>query len=181
MTQALWDQLGITGWQALALAIDATVLFWLFTLVMAHLGQQMRARVTVTTFAIMTVVGSIIARAMLGPNPTMASGILVLAVLFAWEGLFRLVGARLPQHLIPVRQARLVVRDGVIDHEALRTTHLRYGDLMVRLRRAGATQLAGLAYVILERDGSLSIVRVGQPLDPEFLKDVAGLETQPGH
>ena len=176
MTQELWNQLGITGWQVLALVVATTVLFWAFTLVMGYFGQQMRARVTITTFAIMTLVGAVTARAMLGTSPTMMGGVVVLVMLFAWEGVFRLLGHRLPIRLIPVRQARVVLRDGVIDDQALKQAHLRPTDLMVRLRRAGVTMLADAAYVIVERDGSITVIRAGQGVDPRLLVDVAGIE-----
>ena len=179
MTHELWNQLGITGWQALALVIDTTVLFWVFTLFLSYFGQQLRARITVTTFAIMTVVGAVTARAMLGPSPTMTAGVVVLVVLFAWEGVFRIVGRHLPRRIMPVRQARVVLRDGLIDDQALKRAHLRPTDLMVRLRRAGVTSFTDVAYVIVERDGSVTVIRAGRSLDPRLLVDVAGIEPAP--
>jgi len=175
MRQALIDQLGIGGWQILALVVDTSVLFWVFTVMMSYFGQQMRARLTVTTFTLMAVVGSVTARAMLGPTPTMTAGIIVLVVLFVWEGLYRLIGRHLPKRWLPTRSARVVLRDGEIDHDALRAAQVRQSDLMVRLRHAGVTRLADVAYAIVERDGSVTIVRAGQSVDDALLEDVAGL------
>ncbi|MDR0783144.1 MAG: DUF421 domain-containing protein [Propionibacteriaceae bacterium] len=174
LTRYLWDHLGISGWDLLALFIGATVLFWVFTFLMSYFGQRMRARVTITTVALMAVIGSVTARAMLGPNPTMVGGIVVLIVLFAWEGVFRLVGARLPQRLMPAREAQVVLRDGVVDPASLKTARIRQTDLMVRLRRAGVTALAQVAYAIIENDGTLTIIRVGETVDPELLVGVVG-------
>jgi uncharacterized membrane protein YcaP (DUF421 family) len=175
MTRQLWDQLGMSAVEVLAVTIATTVLFWVFTYLMSHYGQQMRARATVTTFALMAVVGAVAARAMLGPNPTMAAGVVALLVLFAWEGVFRLVGRRLPAGVIPARQARVVLRDGVVDEAALRRAQVRRADLMVRLRRAGVVRLADLAYAIVEADGTITVIRAGQPCDPELLDQVAGI------
>ena len=175
MTQAMWDQMGITGWQILAVAISATVLFWVFSLLMSYFRQQMRARMTITTITIMSVVGSVIARAMLGPTPTMAAGIVVLVVLIGWEAIFRLAGSRLQWRLVPVREARVVLRDGIVDDEALRRMHVRTKDLMVQIRSAGITSLDEVAFAILERDGSVTVIRVGQTVDPRLLVGVEGL------
>jgi len=180
MKEILWGELGITPWQALGLVIGTTVMFWVFTALMSFFGQQMRARVTVTTFAVMSLIGSVTARSMLGSSPTMATGILVLLVLFAWEGVHQLLVRALARPIIPVRAARVVLRDGVIDHMALRRTHVGSTDLIVRLRRAGITHLADAAYAIVERDGSVTIIRAGQQVDPELLADVAGINDQPG-
>ncbi|MDR0847549.1 MAG: DUF421 domain-containing protein [Propionibacteriaceae bacterium] len=172
MFQAMWDQLGITGWQALAVVVSTTVLFWVFTFLMSYLGQQMRARVTVTSFALMAVIGSVTARSMLGNHPTMSGGIIALLVLFAWEAVFRILGSRLRRPIVPVRQARVVLTDGVVDEEALKQAHVRTTDLMVRLRHAGITHLSDAGLVIVERDGTLTVIRAGQTVDEELLAGV---------
>ena len=175
MFDELWNELGITGWDVVALVIDATVLFWVFTLLMGFFGQQMRARVTITSFALMTVIGSVTARTMLGSRPTMVAGILVLLVLFLWEGFFHIVGSHLPHRLLPTRQPRVVLKDGVIDVAALKKAHLRPADLKVRLRRKGVTSLRDIALAIIEADGSITVIRVNQVVEEEMLADVAGL------
>ena len=142
---------------------------------MSYLGQQMRARVTVTSFALMAVIGSVTARSMLGNHPTMSGGIIALLVLFAWEAVFRLLGGRLRRPLVPVRHARVVLTDGVVNHNALKQAHVGMTDLMVRLRHAGITHLADAAMVIVERDGTLTVIRAGQTVDEELLAGVIGV------
>ncbi|MCL2735923.1 MAG: DUF421 domain-containing protein [Propionibacteriaceae bacterium] len=176
MTEGLWNELGISLWQAVGIVIDASVLFWVFTFLISYFGQQMRARVTITSFALMTVIGAVTARSMLGAHPTMSAGILVLAVLFLWEGLFRLMGERAPRFLLPVREPRVVLRDGVIDEMALKKTHMRAQDLMVRLRHTGVTRLRDVAMVIVEADGAITVIRAGQDVDDQIVADVVGVD-----
>jgi len=173
--EILGNQLGVTGWQALSLVIGTTVVFWVFTGFISFFGRQVRARFTGASVALMMLVGGVAARSMLGLEPTMAAGLIVLAVLVFWEAVFVLVSHRLPvvgRH----GQAHAVLRDGVIQEASLRQARIRSSDLIVRLRHAGVTRLADVALVIVERDGALTIIRVGQPVDQEFLTGVAGLD-----
>jgi len=170
MVDILWDQLGITVGEALATVVAASVLFWVFAALMSSFGQR-RARVTAASLALMTVIGAVTARAMLGPRPTLVTGLLVLTVLLVWE---RVVGHRLPRPLASASQPRVVLRDGVIDEEALKKVRLRSTDLIVRLRHKGITRLQDVAFAIVEGEGSITVIRAGQPVGEEFLADVAG-------
>lgn len=171
----LWTQIGINWWQTLGLFVAATVLFWLLTATLAIAGQRLHARLSVPTVVLMTVIGAVTARAMLGPSPTLLGGIVVLGTLFMWEALTR----RLTRLWASVRfgQARraraiAVMHDGVVDSVALARARMQHGDLMEALRRREITQLATVRLAIVERDGSITVVKAGEVLDAELFADV---------
>ena len=168
------NELGVTGWQVVSLVIGATVLFWVFTWLISFFGQRLLLGVSGSSVALMMLVGAVTARAMLGDQPTMAAGIIVLAVLFFWESIFALFRRHLRRGT-PVRSARSVLQDGVIDEDGLRLARLTRADLVVRLRRAGFMRLQDVELAIVERNGTLTVIRAGQPIEDEFLSDVAGL------
>jgi len=172
---ALSTELGVTGWQALSLVIGATVLFWVFTLLISFFGHRLRAGLTGSSVALMMLIGAVAARAMLGPDPTMTAGLIVLAVLFCWEAIFGLLS-----HMRGApwahREAHAVIQHGVIDEAALHQVHLKSPELIVRLRQAGITRLEDVGLAIVERDGSLTIIRAGQPVDAQFLTGVADVQ-----
>ena len=170
----LIHELGVTGWQVVSLVIAATVLFWVFTWLISFFGQRVLVGLSGSSVALMMLIGAVAARAMLGDQPTMGAGIIVLAVLFCWEGLFAVVRRRLHRST-PGHNARAVLRNGVIDEGALRQAHLSRTDLLVRLRRSGVMRLKDVDLAIVERNGSLTVIRAGQPVDDEFLADVVGL------
>jgi len=170
----LIQELGVTGWQLVSLVIGATVLFWVFTWVISFFGQRLLLGVSGSSVALMMLVGAVTARAMLGEQPTMAAGIIVLAVLFFWEAIFTLVRRQMCR-ATPGRKARAVLQNGAIDEDALRLAHLNRPDLVVRLRRAGVTRLQDVELAIVERNGTLTVIRAGQPVDDEFLADVLGV------
>jgi len=170
----LIQELGVTGWQVVSLVIGATVLFWVFTWIISFFGQRLLLGVSGSSVALMMLVGAVTARATLGEQPTMAAGIIVLAVLFFWEAIFTLARRRM-RRAMPGRKARAVLKNGVIDEDGLRLAHLNRTDLVVRLRRAGVMRLQDVALAIVERNGSLTVIRAGQPIEDVFLSDVVGV------
>jgi len=169
----LISELGVTGWQVVSLVIAATVLFWVFTWIISFFGQRLLLGVSGSSVALMMLVGAVTARAMLGDQPTMAAGIIVLAVLFFWESIFAVLRRR--RRSMPGRSARSVLQNGVIDEDGLRLAHLNRADLVVRLRRAGVTRMQDVELAIVERNGTLTVIRAGQQIEDEFLADVVGV------
>ncbi|MDR0365461.1 MAG: hypothetical protein LBH68_01320, partial [Bifidobacteriaceae bacterium] len=93
--------------------VSTSVLFWVFSALMMWFGQRLRLRVSITTLALMTVIGAVTARAMLGDAPKLAGGLIALVVLFAWEHAVRLVTRRASWRY-PLTSARLVLVDGQV-------------------------------------------------------------------
>ncbi|MCL2422363.1 MAG: DUF421 domain-containing protein [Micrococcales bacterium] len=170
MVESLGDQLWITWPEAVGTLVGASVLFWVFTGVLSYF-RQLRARVTVGSVAVMVLVGAVTARAMLGPRPTMTTGVLVLGTVLVWESVFRLTGHRLPHGRL-TGQPQVVLRDGVIDEAALHRVRLRREDLVVQMRRQGLTCMNDAAMAIVEADGSITVIHAGQPVDEEFVSDL---------
>jgi len=172
MTEAFWGYIGLTRWHVLALLVSTSVLFWFFTISMRVFGPRLRLRVSVSSLALMTIVGSVTARSMLGSNPTLAAGMICLTVMFVWESTFRLwqKWRRRPAH-----RARAVLVDGMVDTATLRQAGITESDLWIRLRRAGVLRRADARVAILEGDGSLTVIRAGQAVDRELVADVVGL------
>jgi uncharacterized membrane protein YcaP (DUF421 family) len=106
------------------------------------------------------VLGSVLSRAINGQAPLVktlgASALLVLlhhllsAATCRWSTLSKLVKGN----------AVLLVKDGEIDHQAMRRAHISMDDLKENLRLNGnVTDLAEVAEAQLERDGRISVVR----------------------
>ncbi|MDR1710609.1 MAG: DUF421 domain-containing protein [Propionibacteriaceae bacterium] len=172
MIENLWRELGIGPWQAIALVIATTVLFWFFTWLTHTFGPRMRLRVSTASLALMTVIGAITARSILGDSPTMTGGIIALTVLFFWEWVLRRGSRRIRRVMGTHRKAWAVMRDGAIDEALLDHLGITEANLWIRLRRGGITRLADVAWAIIESDGSLTVIRKGVEVDPELLTGV---------
>ncbi|MCL2092054.1 MAG: DUF421 domain-containing protein [Micrococcales bacterium] len=172
MEDAFWDYISLTGWQVLALVVSTSVLFWFFSFLMRVFRSRLQLRVSVSSLALMTLVGAVTARSMLGDRPTLAAGVVCLGVMLGWEAVFRAWRRWRRQ---PPRPARAVVVDGRADPDAVRQVGITESDLWVRLRRAGVLRRTDVRVAIVETDGTLTVIRPGQPVDPELLADVVGL------
>jgi uncharacterized membrane protein YcaP (DUF421 family) len=173
VNEVLWSELGIGFEQAVALVIATTVLFWFFTWLMHAFGPKLRMRVSTASLALMTVIGAITARSILGEKPTMTAGLIALAVLFFWEWVLRRASRWLRRRGVR-RKAWAVMVDGVACADRLNRLAMSEAGLMIRLRRAGVRQLAEVKLAILEADGTLTVIRTDEIVDPQILQGVVG-------
>lgn len=68
----------------------------------------------------------------------------------------------------------LLVRDGVIFDDLLSTHRLTHADIKQTIRSSGVGDLSEVAAVILENDGSMSVITGDQLGDGSVLDDVPG-------
>ena len=66
----------------------------------------------------------------------------------------------------------LLMKDGVIIHDALRETRVSEGDVMAKLREANAIDLSTVRAVVLETTGDVSVLH-GDHVDQALLKGIA--------
>ena len=65
----------------------------------------------------------------------------------------------------------LLMKDGIVLHEALRTTRVSKGDLMAKLREANAIDLSTVRAVVLETTGDVSVLH-GAHVDEALLEGI---------
>lgn len=169
----LWAEIGVTPAHAIGVVVAATVMYLAFTAVLRIWGQRLYANRSGTGLAVVLVLGAVCGRSMLGPNATMLGGLLCLAMLIVLESFF---GTGRRAGLIGHRRAVLVYSNGEIDRRLLRRYHLNERVVWTRLRQAGITHLDEVAAIVLETDGTLSILHDGHALDPRLLTNVRGGE-----
>lgn len=171
--EQLWAELGISAAQAVAVVLASTVLYLTFTAVLRLWGQRLFANRSGTGLAVVLVLGAIMGRSMLGPNVTLLGGLLCLATLLSLEWL---LGTGRRAGILGHRRAVVVYADGELDRRALRRYHLDERIIWARLRQAGITDLDDVRALILEADGTVTILRRGTILDPRLLRNVRGAD-----
>jgi uncharacterized membrane protein YcaP (DUF421 family) len=175
----IWDYLGIAPWAAVATVLGTSVLFLVFSAIISWLGQSLRARISIFSVAFMTLIGAIAARSMLGNNPTMTGGLIVLATLMFWEAILTKARGLDFEHSPRARRAKAVVVAGQVNPAMLARARVTERELLVRLRQAGITDRSQVALAIIETDGALTLLRAGQPIERALLVGVLGLEDAP--
>ena len=158
----LWHQLGTSTPQAVGVVIASCVLYLTFTAVLRLWGQRFFANRSGTGLAVVLVLGSIVGRSMLGPGPTLLGGLICLATLIALETFF---GTGRRAGLIGHRRPVVLYRE-----------HLNESMVWARMRQAGVSSPDQVLAVVLETDGSLSLLRTGAPPHPSLLAGVRGAD-----
>jgi len=169
----LWFEVGITPAQALGVIISATVMYLTFTAVLRVWGQRLYANRTGTGLAVVLVLGAVVGRSMLGPNVTVLGGLIALAMLVLLESFF---GAGRRAGLFGHRRAIVIYANQELDERAIQRYHVDQRTLWARLRQSGITNLGYVRALILETDGSITILRHGVELDSRLLTNVRGAE-----
>lgn len=171
--QQLWFELGITPAQAVAVVVSSTVLYLTFSTVLRVWGQRLFANRSGTGLAVVLVLGATMGRSMLGPQVTLGAGLVCVTTLLLLESFF---GAGRRAGLIGHRSPVVVYANERLDDRLLRRYHIDERIIWARLRQAGIAHLREVRALILETDGSVTILRTGASLDPRLFSHVRGAE-----
>jgi len=169
------DYLRLSAAQALAVVLTTAAMYLLLVWLMHTWGPRLLANPSSHTTATMVVLGAVVGRTSLGPVPTLEGGVLVLATVLV---VMMLLG-RFRRHQRD--RAEVIVIDGVMQDATLRRLGLTEGDVWSRLRQSGRGSLDGLALVLLEPSGVVTLMADGVPLERAALADVRGADSLPDH
>ncbi|CAN5704151.1 DUF421 domain-containing protein [soil metagenome] len=163
------------SWTAVARIATLAVLTYLVVLALLRVsGNRTLAKTAAFDQVVSVALGSTLATAMLSKETTLtegATGFLMLVLLqFVFASL--ILRSRWVQRLV-VQKPQVLVWQGRLREETLRKTRLVESDVHAALRKASVGRVDAAALVVLESDGTFSVVpkQEGQPLDV-----VAGIE-----
>jgi uncharacterized membrane protein YcaP (DUF421 family) len=142
-----------------------TLLIYLVLLVaMRLLGKRMNAQLTVTELAVMIMLGAIVAVAMQVPERGLLHSTFTLAcMLFLNRGINWLAFRYRRVEYITQGDVAIVMRDGVLDLEAMATANLSREQLFSKLRSDSIRQLGQVKRVYIEANGEFSIYEQKPP------------------
>lgn len=163
-------QLNFLGFATVVLS---GLLIYIFLIVFSRLvGPRSFARMTAFDLAVTVALGAIVGATSTGGVPIL-QGLTGLGTLF----LLRWLVAIYRRHGLGrlVDNSPLMLMDGPeILPEYLKRAKITEADLLQSLRQQGIRRLKEVQAVVMERDGSISVLKVGEPLDPYLLKGVKG-------
>ena len=146
----------LTVWQ---MSLRAVVVYVIAIAIVRFGKKRFMGRATALDLILVIMLGSIISRVVTGNSPFFA-GLAAAATLVAMHWLFSAVGVRWQAFADLVKgHSRLLVRNGQVDWETMRKTHLTEEDLREDLRQKGVSDLEGIAEVRLERSGQVSVLK----------------------
>ncbi len=140
-------------------------------LVLRISGKRTLAKLNAFDLVVTVALGSTLATILLSSDVSWAEG----ATAFALLVLLQLVVSWTTTHVGPGRslvtaRPTTVLRDGVVDEAALKAQRLTHEELRQAVRGSGAGGFDQVARVVLETDGTLSVIQSGKVGDGRALE-----------
>jgi uncharacterized membrane protein YcaP (DUF421 family) len=142
-------------------------------LVLRVSGKRTLAKLNAFDWVVSVALGSTLATILLSSDVAWAEGATALALLAALQFAVAWTTTRLPAGRDAVTaRATLLLEDGQLLPEALRAQRVTADEVRQAVRATGTGDLADVAAVVLETDGSMSVVSVAQAGDRSTLEGV---------
>lgn len=156
-------------------AIDAAILVVFIILATRLSGLRSFSKMSSFDFTLTVATGSTVASVVTSPDITAWIGVVAIGAIFVLQAI--IARGRVERDVVErvVDNAPLLLMaEGEIDGEALRSARLTDADLMNKLRTSGVSRMDEVRAVIFETTGDVSVLKGGQPISPELLRGVRG-------
>ncbi len=181
------DTLGLMGREALyqlgiephriPVVILATVGIYLAFMILVKLfGTRVLTSMTASDAVIIIMFGAVSGRVIVGNPPTLAAGIVGLLTLMVLEAAFGTFRRYIRWSRYIDRRPVLLVYDGELLPENMHFAHITESDVNSATRKAGLGRRADIQLMILEPTGQISVIKIGQFVDPALFRDILGAE-----
>ncbi len=137
-------------------------------------GKRTLAKLNAFDFVVTVALGSTLATVLLSSDVSFAEGALGLGLLVALQYVVASATRRIPAvRRLAKSEPQVVMRNGALLHDVLRKERLNEEEVHQALRQWGIAEGADVAAVVLETDGSFSILANAAP-GASALADVRG-------
>ncbi|MFT6554713.1 DUF421 domain-containing protein [Alloalcanivorax venustensis] len=152
------------GWSVLGRTLLIGVLAYVSLVFMLRVsGKRTLAKMNAFDLVVTVAIGSTLATIVLSKSVALAEGLLALALLIGMQFAISWSSTRMPWlRRVVTGEPRLLLRDGTMLDEALRDARVTREEVRAAVRSAGIGALGDVAAVVLETDGSFSVI-AGQP------------------
>ena len=143
----------------LRILVVGPLAYFLLIVILRVSGKRTLAKMSAFDFVVTVALGSTLATVLLSKDVPLSEGVLGFAVL----ALLQFIIAWVAQRFEPVEAAvkanpRVLLRDGVIDADAMLAERVTKSEIAAAVRQAGYGDFSMIAAVVLETDGSFSVV-----------------------
>jgi uncharacterized membrane protein YcaP (DUF421 family) len=137
-------------------------------------GKRTLARMNAFDLVVTVALGSTLATILLSADVSYSEGILALVVLAALQFVTSWLSTRSkPVRAVVKSQPALLLRDGCLLADELKRQRVTAGEVRQALRAQGHGDVTGIAAVVLETDGTFSVIPGSRFGDGSALVDVA--------
>ncbi|MEV4661099.1 YetF domain-containing protein [Micromonospora echinofusca] len=157
----------------LRLLVVAVLVYPALVVILRVSGKRTLSKLNAFDFVVTVALGSTLATILLSRDVSLVEGVLALALLVGLQYLIAVLAVRWPpsQRLLK-SQPTVLLRDGRLRHQTMRRVRVAESEIRQAARSQGVGDLADVAAVVLESDGSLSIITRNRFGDGSSLADV---------
>lgn len=139
-------------------------------------GKRALAKLNIFGLVVTVAFGSTLSAVLLSKDVSLAEGLLAFGMLAALQWAVAKASRRWHWAEAVFRSApQLLLYRGKFRHRAMREERVTEGEIRQAVRSSGGGSLNDIAAVVLETDGSFSVVRHGSSDDESALDDVEGM------
>lgn len=141
------------------LVLRTALVYLAFVVILRITGKRELGQFTIFDLALLLLATNALQPAMTGPDNSVGGGAIILVTIFTLNGLVAAARRRLPVwHRLFESDPTVLARDGVWDRAAIEREGLDDDDLGAALRGHGVEKVEEVRLVVLEEDGSISVV-----------------------
>lgn len=148
------------SWQGLArVVIVGLAAYGALILMLRASGKRTLSKMNAFDLVVTVALGSTLATVLLNRSVPLAEGVLALALLVYLQYAITWASVRSERFQSLIKsEPSLLVHDGAYLDQALKRQRVTREEVQAALRESGKTDLSGIASVVLETDGTLSVI-----------------------
>jgi len=165
------------GWDVIVRTVVVGVPAYAALVVLLRLsGKRTLSKMNAFDFVVTVALGSTLATILLSRDVALAEGVTALALLIALQGAIAWLSVRVRFVERAVKsEPRLLVYRGRVLHDAMRRERVLEVEVLQALRNQGVASTEEVQAVVLETDGTFSVVRSDPGSERSSLRNVVGL------
>ena len=162
------------NWADIARILVSTLLSYIAIVVILRIsGKRSLSKMNAFDFVVTIALGSVLASTLLLKDTSIADGVAALAGLAGLQLFVTWLSNRWKGFAATIRsEPRLLLSDGQFHHHALQKERVMRSEVEAAIRKKGHGRIEDVTAVVLESDGSMSVICEGKADDCSALRSV---------
>ena len=177
-----WSAMLLGGWSQIGRTLVVGVLAYVMVVVLLRVsGKRTLSKFNAFDFVVTVALGSTLATILLSQDVSLAQGVAAFAVLILMQLLITWLSVRSARVRVLVKgEPTLLAYRGAPLDAAMRRERVTREELLAAARSQGHASLDDVAAVVLETDGTITVVSSAASGEPSTLDEVRGYQRRTG-
>lgn len=168
------EQIFFSGWQPVARTAIIGVLAYISVLILLRIsGRRTLSKMNAFDFVVTIALGSTLATMLLSKDASLVQGVVAFALLIGMQYIVTWFSARTDWvRDVVTGEPALLFYHGRYLHDSMKKARVAHKEVQSAVRGAGLEAMNEVTAVVLETDGSFSVVKSGEPASQSSLADL---------